>query len=276
MILVTAAGGMTGLAVTGALGRRSLPVRAFVQGRRAAAQLAALGAEVVLGSLHDDEATAAALRGCTAVYLIWPNFDADEFAGATRLAQRAQEAGVTRLVYHSVLRPQLERMPHHWQKLRVEEFLDTLDLDRRTVQPCAYLDNLGRQFDTVQATGSFTSPWGVEARLSYVDLRDVADAATALLVTDGLDGGAFELCGPEALDARDIARALGRRLGRRVQAVDVPPVVEADYAGRCLELMSDYYRRFGFAGSGLVLEALLGRAPRALDDYVMTLATRAG
>jgi hypothetical protein len=28
-----------------------------------------------------------------------------------------------RLVYHSVLHPQTEQMPHHWHKLRVEEML---------------------------------------------------------------------------------------------------------------------------------------------------------
>ncbi|MBN9113299.1 MAG: NmrA family NAD(P)-binding protein [Pseudonocardia sp.] len=276
MILVTAAGGMTGLAVTAALRRRGLPVRALVRGRRAAADLAALGAEVVVGSLRDDDVTAAALRGCDAVYLIWPNFDADEFAGATRLARRACEAGVERLVYHSVLRPQLERMPHHWEKLRVEEFLDTLDVDHRVVQPCAYLDNLGGQLDAVRRTGRFTSPWGVEARLSYVDLRDVADAAAVVLTTDGLDGGTFELCGPQGLDADDVATTLARRLGRAVRAVDAPPGAAVDYAGRCLALMCDHYREFGFTGSPFVLEALLGRPACTLDDYLASLADRAG
>jgi uncharacterized protein YbjT (DUF2867 family) len=273
-VLVTAAGGMTGLAVTAALRHRGLAVRALVRGDRAAAQLAALGAEVVVGSLHDTGTTAAALGGCTAVYLIWPNFDPDEYDGACRIAGQARAAGVARLVYHSVLRPQLERMPHHWQKLRVEEFLDTLDLDLRTVQPAAYLDNIGRQVDAVRATGRFTSPWGVEARLSYVDLRDVAEVAATLLTANGLDRGAFELCGPQPLSAHDIAAALGRRLGRPVRPVDVPPAGGAatDYATRCLERMSAYYRSFGFAGPSLVLEALLGRSPRTLDDYVAALA----
>ena len=277
MILVTAAGGQTGLAVTGALRRRGLAVRGLVRGAGAVGELTAAGAEVVVGSLRDDEATAAALQGCAAVYLIWPNFDADEFEGATRLARRAREAGAARLVYHSVLRPHLESMPHHWQKLRVEEFLDTLDLDHRTVQPCAYLDNIGRQVEAARSTGRFVSPWGLDARLSYVDLRDVADVAARLLTTDGLDGGTFELCGPRPLAARDIADALGRHLGRPVEAVDAPPAPGAadDYAARCLNLMSGYYRDLGFAGPSLVLESLLGRAPRTLADYVGTLDGRA-
>jgi uncharacterized protein YbjT (DUF2867 family) len=278
MILVTAAGGMTGLAVTAALRRRGLAVRAFVHGPRAAAELSALGAQVVVGSLRDAAATAAALRGCTAVHLIWPNFDAAEYAGATALAQQARDAGVHRLVYHSVLRPQLERMPHHRQKLRVEEYLDTLGIDHRTLQPCAYLDNVDRQVGAVRGTGRYASPWGLSSRLSYVDLRDVAEAATVLLTTDGLDGGTFELCGPQALDAGDIAAGLAHRLGRAVRAVDVPPAATADpgYAERCLTLMSGYYREFGFTGPAFVLEALLGRPARTLDDHVATLSDRAG
>ena len=276
MILVTSAGGMTGLAVTAELRSRRLEVRGLVRGDRAAAALTALGAHVVVGSLDDDEATAAALQGCTAVYLIWPNFTPDEYAGAARLARRARDAGVTRLVYHSVLRPQLEAMPHHWQKLRVEEVLDTLDLDYRTVQPSAYLDNIGRQAGSALATGRFVSPWGLDARLSYVDLRDVAEVAATLLTTDGLDRGTFELCGPQPLNAHDIAAALGCRLGRPVRAEDVRPAEGSptDYAARCLTAMSDYYRKHGFIGSSVVLEALLGCRPRTLDDYVTTLLDR--
>jgi uncharacterized protein YbjT (DUF2867 family) len=276
MILVTAAGGKTGLAVVAALRRQGLSVRALVHSERAAPTLAGLGAEVLVGSMRDDDVLAAALRSCSAVYLIWPNFDADEYAGARRFARAAEVAGVARLVYHSVLRPYVQRMPHHWQKLRVEEFLDTLDIDHRVAQPAAYLDNIGGQADAVRATGRYLSPWGLDARLSYVDLRDVAEAASVLLTTDGLDRGTMELCGPEPLDAHDIAGALGRHLGRPVQAVDAPPAEEpdVDYAAQCLQRMSLHYRSFGFVGPSLVLEALLGRDPRTLDEYVKTLVGR--
>ena len=58
------------------------------------------------------------------MYLIWPNFDPDEAEGAPALFAEARRAGLPRLVYHSVLRPQVRSMPHHAAKDRVEEALD--------------------------------------------------------------------------------------------------------------------------------------------------------
>ena len=111
MILVTAAGGTTGLAVTAALTARGLPVRALVGSDRARPALEARGADVVRGDVRGD--VTAALAGVAAVYAVWPNVDEAEATGAPRLFRAAAAAGVRRLVYHSVLRPGLRVMPHH-------------------------------------------------------------------------------------------------------------------------------------------------------------------
>jgi NAD(P)H dehydrogenase (quinone) len=58
-----------------------------------------------------------------AIYHICPNVSRDEVAYARAVATAARTHGVTRFVYHSVLHPQIEAMPHHWQKVRVEEML---------------------------------------------------------------------------------------------------------------------------------------------------------
>src|SRR5688500_118691 len=188
------------------------------------------------------------------------------------LLAAARRAGVGRVVYHSVLRPQLRVMPHHAAKDRVEEALDAVGLAWRVLQPCAYADNLDAQLADVAAGGLFRSRWGLTMAQSLVDLRDVADAAAVLLTEDGLDGGTFEAVGPEPLTAPRIADLLARRLGREVRAVDavpdgpVPPA--SDYAARCRRLMFDHYRAHGFTGSPRVLEALLDRPARTFAQHL--------
>jgi uncharacterized protein YbjT (DUF2867 family) len=275
VIVVTAAGGRTGAAVVRALWSRGERVRAVVGSSRPRPELTALSADVVPADLTDAAAVEPLLAGAEALYLIWPNFDPGEAAGAVALLAAARRAGVARVVYHSVLRPQARAMPHHAAKDRVEEVLDASGLRWRVLQPCAYADNLDRQVAEAAVTGLFRSPWGVEQAQSLVDLRDVADAATVLLTRDGLDEGTFEAAGPERLTAPRVAALMAERLGREVRAVDavpdgpVPPPEQ--YASRCRRLMFDHYRAHGFTGSPRVLEALLGRPARTFADHLDAL-----
>jgi uncharacterized protein YbjT (DUF2867 family) len=270
--VVTAGGGRTGVALAAALRGRGEPVRALVGSGRPRPELAALGADVAVADLTDVGAVEPLLRDAQALYLMWPNFDPAEESGAKALLGAARRAGVPRVVYHSVLRPQARTMPHHAAKDRVEEALDASGLAWRVLQPCAYAGNLDGQLPEVAASGVFRSAWGLERAQSFVDLRDVADAAAVLLTDDGLDGGTFEVAGPEPLTAPRIAELLSARLGREVTAVDdvptgpVPPLT--DYAAACRRRMLDHYRAVGFVGSPRVLEALLGRPARTYADHL--------
>jgi uncharacterized protein YbjT (DUF2867 family) len=280
MIVVTAAGGQTGTAVVRALRAGGHAVRAVVSSARPRPDLTALGADVVAADLAAPGAVAPLFAGAHALYLIWPNFVPGETDGAARLFGAARQAGVPRVAYHSVLRPQARTMPHHAAKDAAEEALDASGLSWRVLQPCAYSANLDPQLPGVAATGRFRSPWGLRQAQSFVDLRDVAEAAVVLLTEDGLDGGTFEAAGPHPLRAPDVAVELGHWLGRDVEAVDdlpdgpVPPAEE--YAAHCRRRMFDHYRAHGFTGSSRVLEALLGRPARTLADRLATLPSPAG
>ncbi|MGY1815774.1 SDR family oxidoreductase [Blastococcus sp. SYSU D00820] len=270
MIVVTAAGGATGTAVVRALRARGQAVRAVVGRRGPRPELTDLGAEVVVAELTQPRPWGEILEGAGALYLIWPNFDPDEADGARALFAEARRAGVARVVYHSVLRPQARAMPHHAAKDRAEEALDTAGVPWRVLQPCAYAQNLDGALAEVAATGRFRSAWGLRTAQSLVDLRDVAEAAAVLLTEDGLDGGTFEAAGPEPLTAPRLAQLMAGALGRDVRAEDAVPRgdVPAAYAGRCRRLMFDHYRAHGFTGSPRVLTALLGRPPRTYAEHL--------
>src|ERR1700704_5931605 len=130
MILVTGAGGKTGTAVIKSLIGRGALVRAFVQSLAHEVSLTAMGiSQVVVGEMNDANALSRAARGADAIYHICPNVSPHEVAFAKTLITAATGQGVARLVYHSVLHPQIEAMPHRWNKLRVEGMLFSSAID---------------------------------------------------------------------------------------------------------------------------------------------------
>jgi NAD(P)H dehydrogenase (quinone) len=282
MILVTGAGGKTGKVVIKALVARGAPVRAFVRSFAHEAVLQAMGvSEVVAGAMDDANALARAVKGADAIYHICPNVSPHEVAFARALITAATDLGVTRLVYHSVLHPQIEAMPHHWNKLRVEEMLFSSALDITILQPTAYMQNSLAEWDRMKSDGIYRVPYPVETRLSLVDLDDVAEAAALVLTNAGHSGATYELVGTPPLSQIEIAETFAQALKKPIQAE--AETVENweqrargagmdDHAHATLAEMFRTYARDGFAGNPNVLGWLLGRPPTSLAAFAARIA----
>jgi uncharacterized protein YbjT (DUF2867 family) len=286
MILVTGAGGKTGKAIIKALVARGAPVRAFVRSIAHGSSLTAMGVrEIAAGAMDDPHALSRAARGIDAIYHICPNVSADEIAFAKALLAAATELGVPRLVYHSVLHPQIEAMPHHWAKLRVEEMLFSSALDFTILQPTAYMQNSLAQWDLVKRDGVYRVPYPVETKLSLVDLEDVAEAAATVLTKGGHSAATYELVGTPPLSQIEIAETFGKALNKTVRAE--AETIEAwdrrargagmdDYQLETLTKMFRAYARDGLKGNPNVLGWLLGRPPTTLAAFAARItATQA-
>ena len=143
MILVSGAAGKTGKAVIRALAARGERVHAYVHRQTYVAAVLECGAAAAsVGPLDNVEAIVRRRRVHAPIYHICPNVSPHEMPFARAVAEAAAQAGVKRFVFHSVLHPQIEAMPHHWQKMRVEEMLFASELDVTVLQPTAYMQNL--------------------------------------------------------------------------------------------------------------------------------------
>jgi NAD(P)H dehydrogenase (quinone) len=283
MILVTGAAGKTGQAVVKALADQGARVRALVRRVEHRAALTALGAAAVsVGSFDDDRALASAVAGTQAIYHICPNVSRDEIAYAHAVAAAARAEGIKRFVYHSVLHPQIEAMPHHWAKMRVEEMLFAAGFDLTVLQPTAYMQNILGAWPGITADGVFRIPYPAATRLSLVDLDDVAATAATVLTQDGHAGASYELVGADPLSQEEVAAAVGAALGREVRT-QVETVAEWDARARAagmgeherttLAAMFRYYAAHGLIGNSNTLSWLLGRAPTALEAYLHRVVT---
>jgi uncharacterized protein YbjT (DUF2867 family) len=284
MILVTGAAGKTGRAVIGALARRGQGARALVRREAQAAEMMALGArEAMTGDLRDAGALERACRGVRAVYHICPNINPDEVAIGLTMIAAARAARVEQFVFHSVLHPQTQAMPHHWRKLFVEEALFESGLSFTILQPASYMQNLLPGWRDILTRGVYAMPYAVHTRLGLVDLEDVGTAAAVVLTEPGYAAATYELAGPEVHTQEQVAGVLSEVLRRPVRAEAIPHdawAARARAAGlgpdqiETLIKMFVYYERHGFWGNPRVLTSLIGRAPTTLRAFIERTTAR--
>jgi len=127
----------------------------------------------------------------------------------------------------------------------------------------------------IATQGLIAAPLG-DARVSAVDVRDIADVAVAALTEPGHEGASYDLTGPEALKHGDMANRLSIVLERRVDFAGVTASAFRDTllavgmpAWQVDGLIEDYahYARGEAAAVAPDVRRVTGHAPRSFDDF---------
>lgn len=276
MILVTGAGGKTGQAVIRALRARDTAVRGLVRRQSQMSLLESWGAEAATGDMLSAADVRQAAEGVSAVYHIAPNMTRHE-RPMGRIAQEAAAAVGAKFVYHSVLHPQTEAMPHHWHKMHVEENLLESGIPFTILQPAPYMQNLLAYEASMREEGTLMLPYPPETKLSLVDLADVAEAAAVVLTEPDHEGATYELVGTVPLTQQEVAQHFSQQLGREVRAF-AQPLAQWETQARksglngytvdSLLRMFNYYAHHGLVGNPNVLTWLLGRRPTTFSQFL--------
>jgi uncharacterized protein YbjT (DUF2867 family) len=286
MILVTGAAGKTGLAVVKALAGSGKDVRGLIHQEQYRSSVENAGAsEIILGDLLNKADIQFALKGVQALYHIPPNVHPREQEIGEIIINAAVREGISHFVFHSVLHPQIEAMPHHWLKLRVEENLIASGLNFTILQPTAYMQNITNQLDRIASSGVYQVPYPVDTELCLVDLEDLARVAGIVLMAPAHFGAIYQLVGTGLISQLLVANILSKLLGRQILAQQISledwkdQVSETglgSYQISTLVKMFLHYQEHGFAGSPMILNWLLGREPTSLEDCLRREIARAG
>jgi uncharacterized protein YbjT (DUF2867 family) len=212
---------------------------------KGAALLAALNPEAVRPVVFDvdrPDTMRAAFDGVTKLFVIAP-FLSDMAAWHEKVALAAKAAGsvayVVKVSVTGARGPEGDTPPgriplSHWQG---EEAIRRAGLTATMIRPTIFMQHF------MMGTGLYTSrddrfylPTGA-ARVAWVDCRDIATMAVALLsappeVRAPYQGGAYELTGPRAHTGAELAEILSLVARRSIAHVDG---VEA-FRARCREL----------------------------------------
>ena len=256
-------------------------------GRRVAARLRLRGTPVRTASRSsptrfdwsDPGGWDAALRGIAAVYVVPPGVPGP----VHEFVARAEAAGVRRLVLLS------GRGADTWgdsafglDMRSAEDAVRGSALEWTVLRPSNFAQNFHEDvFHAPLLAGELTLPAGAVPE-PFIDVEDVADAATAVLSETGRHAGrVYELTGPRALTFGEAVELISRASGRPLTYRQVSP---AAYAATLVEegLSEDdahhvaemfvLMERGLFAATTDDLATLLGRAPRTFEDYAVRAA----
>jgi uncharacterized protein YbjT (DUF2867 family) len=280
ILAVGAAGKFAGLVVP-ELAKRGARVRGLVRNAKQGKAVIKSGAvEVAVGDLNDRASLKAALKGVDSVFYIAPAFIPNEVEIGQGMVAAAQQAGVRRFVFSSVIDPIIDALVNHAAKGPVEEAILSSNMEYTFLHPTLFFQNYAEGWPTVVKTGSYAEPWSAETRFSRVDYRDVAEVAAIALTEDRLIFGTFELCAEGHLNRKDAVALMSEVLGRKIEAANLSPGQIAEISkGNGLKkerspikAMFDWYDVHDLVGNPLILRAILGREPRTLRAYFEELA----
>ena len=261
MILVTGSSGLVGREVASRLAGRA-PVRLAFRDS-AHGGVGVTGAEQVRFDFGDPSTFEAALRGVGRVFLLRPprlarpRRDFGPFIAAMR------RAGVGQVVFLSVRgAARNPLLPHHG----IEKLLEASGLAWTHLRPNDFMQNLATVHRAdIRDRDEIWAPAG-RGRTSFVDVRDVAEAAARTLTEPGHERSAYTLTGGEAFGLADVAVLLSEKLGRPVayRNPGIPAFLRHNRAaGRPLAL--------GFVMTGVYTAARLGLAAEVAPDLARLL-----
>ncbi|MEZ2126542.1 MULTISPECIES: NmrA/HSCARG family protein [unclassified Sinorhizobium] len=279
IVLAVGATGKFARLIVPELVRRNAKVRALVRNPSEGDKALSLGAtEFAVGDLRDADSLTRALDGVNGVFHIGPAFAPDEAAMGVTLIEAAEEAGVRKFVFSSVIQPTNTRLENHASKIPVENALYSSRLEYTILHPANFMQNIGMSWPIILESGSFSEPFPREAKVARVDYRDVAELAAIALTSDRLAYATLELCAG-MFDRYEIAAIMSDELGRTIEASELSfsewvASARLPYGDRELQLLAkvhEHYRKYGLGGNSLALAAALGRNPRSLRQYISEL-----
>jgi uncharacterized protein YbjT (DUF2867 family) len=274
MILITGATGNIGRELVRLLAERGAPFRALVRDRVRATALLGATVPLVEGDLARPETLDAALDGVDRVFLLSSNApDQVELQG--NMVRAAQRAHVAHLVKLSGLRPAPDpaRIVDSWHHLTEVEIRQS-GLPFTFLQPGFFAQDLFLYAEPIRRDRILPTP--TSGAIAFVDTRDIAAVAAAVLTERGHEGRTYPLTGPSALTFGDAARALSEVLGHPVthQRITYEEAASGLRSAGLPDWLGAYvlalYRSFD-EGAGAEVTAhvaqITGRPARAFEDF---------
>jgi uncharacterized protein YbjT (DUF2867 family) len=280
MILITGASGNAGGAVLREVLKSGSGVRAMVRSREDSAKVPQ-GATAVVADFADTSSLRRALEGVDTVYLVCsPVRELAELE--SNMIDACREAGVKHIVLNSALGAgDFAKSFPSWHR-KVEDKLKGSGMAYTTLRPNGFMQNLIAYFaPSIRAQAAFYQSTG-NAKISHLDLRDIAVAATKILRSPTQHAGKiYELNGPEALSYAEVAEKISKATGRNVQYVDIPADAQRkvlsdmdmpDFMITALLELQEYYASGKASKVDGTLESLIHRAPTKMDDFLKEFA----
>lgn len=229
------------------------------------------GAQAVRFDFSQPEMLGAVLDGINAAYVLMPADNLNVLGYLSPVIREAAARGV-KVVFQSVMGVEAnEADPYRQAELQLERSGTPYVI----LRPNWFSDNFHVMWSHDVRAGRLMLPAG-NGETSFIDARDIAEAAAAALTTRKFDGQAFTLTGPQALSFGTAAAVISRARGQPLEYVPMTEAAfvqgmqsagfDAAYAAMLAELFAAVREQWT-APTTDAIQALTGHAPRSFERY---------
>jgi len=222
MILITGATGNIGVELVRKLSTAGHTVRAFIRSRRHAKKVTLPGVEFAEGDFTEPQTFPPSLVRIDRLFLLIPSSAGVE-QQQLNFVDAAKRSGVRHIVKLSQFDAD-ENAPGRFQRYHgaVEKYILKSGIPFTFLRPNLFMQGLLILKSTISSQGAFYAPAG-NAKVSLVDVRDIASVAAKVLTEQGHQGKTYDITGPEALTHAEMADHLSKAVGKTIHFVDIPP-----------------------------------------------------
>jgi len=273
-ILVTGYTGNVGSFVAKQLKEENIAFKAAVRDVHKAQTQYGHDLEFVRFDFEDASTYDEALEGVSKVFLMRPPAVSDTRKYVKPFIDKAKEKGIEHIVFLSLMGIEHNPIPPHY---KIEKYILESGISYTFLRPSFFMQNLDttHRFDIKERDDIFI-PAG-RSKASFIDTRDIGEAAARVLIEEGHKNKAYTLTGAEALDYTEVANVFTKILDRKIvytnpssfkfRKVMVDRGIKKSFANVMIGLYMS--TKMGMAKKVTKdLEMLLKRKPRTIEKYV--------
>lgn len=225
MYFVTGASGRLGQLVAGEVAKRGEAGQTTLGSRDRAklAGFAGQGFKTATFDFDNPQSMRDALKGHRRLVLISGDTAVDERIRQHKAAiDAAKAAGIETILYTSFTNASAKSL-FTFAKIHAETeaYIKASGLDYAVLRDNQYAENLENAIAHAKDTGTL-GIHGSKGKVAYISRPDIAFAAATALLAKPAANAIYELTGPQAYDAADIARILARKWNKDVKAAELP------------------------------------------------------
>ena len=223
-VVVTGATGHLGRLVVESLLQRGVPAGEIIATGRSLDKIkdfADRGVRTVHADFNDPESLAAAFAGAQKVLLISSSDPGQRIPQHTNAIEAAKAAGVEQIIYTSAPYASTTAMILAADHAATEAALTASGVPFTVLRNSWYHENYTEALPTTLERGVIVGSAG-DGRVSAASRLDYAEAAAAVLISDGHVGAVYELGGDIAYSYADLAAEITAQSGTAVAYQDIP------------------------------------------------------
>ena len=279
-ILIIGAAGNNGMATLEALSKKHQKNFTLRAGVRSAAKADALKAkypdiETAILDLDKPETLAAAYQGVDKLFLIIGNIENREEHAKHAIDAAVASGSVKEVLFYSVVGAEYEAILFGKQFRAGEKYLEASSLKGTHLRTIFFQDNLLGWADGIKQGALYL---GIgEGQFAPLNVADIGEIAANILTTEGHEGKAYNITGPELLSGPDFAKVFSEVTGKPVQyispdnATTLKSLLDAGWPEWQSKGMVELFNLFAANLAAVVSpdgEQLLGRPLTTLKAYV--------